>query len=522
MAKQQVLEEFLVGLGFKVDKAGLKKFEDSVAGATKSVFALVGAVQTAALAISAGMAVFAGNMEKLYFSAKKSGASASNIKALSAAVQNLTGNGEDAAASIAALARAIRTNPGNEGLLSALGVQARDANGELRDTADVMVDLGKALADKPYYLAKQYADQLGIGEDTLLAMRNGDFARELEKQRALLKDAGFDEAAEKAHKFQERLRELQARIESIGVKIGSALLDALGPGMEKAARWFEQNADSIAAAVAGVGTAIIKVSEFIMPILGKIAEGWKNIFDWTKAAGRAMVDAMPQSWSDKLGEGTAKFLDALGIRGAVDKALGIDGGDTPTAPAAAARKPAAAAAKTGAAAGSADSAMAFFMRMGWSKEQAAGIVANLRHESNFNPSASGDSGKAYGIAQWHPDRQANFAKWAGKDIRNSTLEEQMAFVHYELTKGSEQKAGALLKAAGNARQAGDIVSRYYERPLATNTEAMARGQTAVQIHQNTTINVQGTSDPAATARAVGNEQSRVAQNTTRNLQTAVQ
>lgn len=116
--------------------------------------------------------------------------------------------------------------------------------------------------------------------------------------------------------------------------------------------------------------------------------------------------------------------------------------------------------------------------LGWSKEQSIGIAANLHQESTFNPAAVGDGGKAYGIAQWHPDRQAGFKAAFGKDIKGSTLEEQVRFVDYELRKGSEQAAGRRLLAATDAGTAASIVSQYYERPADRVGEANRRGRTA--------------------------------------------
>jgi hypothetical protein len=48
-------------------------------------------------------------------------------------------------------------------------------------------------------------------------------------------------------------------------------------------------------------------------------------------------------------------------------------------------------------------AVASLMKMGWSKEQAAGLAANLNIESGLR-NIVGDSGAAYGIGQWHADR----------------------------------------------------------------------------------------------------------------------
>ncbi|MGZ8442537.1 MAG: phage tail tip lysozyme [Candidatus Binatia bacterium] len=116
-------------------------------------------------------------------------------------------------------------------------------------------------------------------------------------------------------------------------------------------------------------------------------------------------------------------------------------------------------------------AMEFFQSQGWTEEQSRGIVANLLQESNLNPNAVGDSGLAYGIAQWHKDkdrnkdRQADFKAWAGKDIRESTLMEQLAFVDFELRRGKEQYAGKKIKAAVTDEDAAAATREFYERPL---------------------------------------------------------
>ena len=122
-------------------------------------------------------------------------------------------------------------------------------------------------------------------------------------------------------------------------------------------------------------------------------------------------------------------------------------------------------------------AMSKFMEMGWSKEQAAGLAANLHRESGFKADIVGDKGKAYGIGQWHPDRQRNFAKVFGRDIHGSSLDDQLKFVDWEM-RNTEKGAGNKLRAATNAMQAGGIVSKYYERPRDTEKEMRERGNLA--------------------------------------------
>jgi hypothetical protein len=113
--------------------------------------------------------------------------------------------------------------------------------------------------------------------------------------------------------------------------------------------------------------------------------------------------------------------------------------------------------------GSAAEAIAFFESKGWTKEQATGLAANLQVESKFKTDAVGDSGTAYGIAQWHPDRQRNFERTMGIPISQSNFKQQLEFVNYELTQGQERGAGNKIRQARTAEDAAAAVDAYYER-----------------------------------------------------------
>lgn len=130
-----------------------------------------------------------------------------------------------------------------------------------------------------------------------------------------------------------------------------------------------------------------------------------------------------------------------------------------------------------------DQAMAFFEGQGWTRAQAAGIVANLDAESGMvaNIRQHG-GGPGYGLAQWEGPRQADFAAWAGHDIRSSTFEEQLRFIQHELTT-SERSAGNRLRQATNAGDAAAIVCRYYERPADIVGDSAHRARLANTIFQ---------------------------------------
>ncbi len=127
----------------------------------------------------------------------------------------------------------------------------------------------------------------------------------------------------------------------------------------------------------------------------------------------------------------------------------------------------------------ADSAQ--LQQLGWSREQAAGILGNLDQESGGNQNAVGDSGSAYGLAQWHADRQADFEKTFGHRIQDSTHAEQIAFVDWEL-RHTEKGAGDRLSQASGVRDSAAAIRQYYERPAnRSGMEDTWRGDRAERI-----------------------------------------
>lgn len=128
-------------------------------------------------------------------------------------------------------------------------------------------------------------------------------------------------------------------------------------------------------------------------------------------------------------------------------------------------------------------ALEFFQARGWTPEQASGIVANLKREnSSFDPKLQGDNGQAIGIAQWHPPRQKVFKDVFGKDIRDSTFEDQLEFINWELNNGEYKSAGDKLRQARTASEAGRIFSMDYEKPKDQLGEAMKRSDLAEKIN----------------------------------------
>lgn len=127
-------------------------------------------------------------------------------------------------------------------------------------------------------------------------------------------------------------------------------------------------------------------------------------------------------------------------------------------------------------------AAAILARDGYTPNQISGLLANVGAESSFDQNEYGDGGRgssseAFGLGQWHPDRQADFKAAFGHDIHGSSFDEQVEFMNYELHH-KENRAMEELQKATTRYGAGYAVSKYYERPRAVEEAASNRGRSA--------------------------------------------
>lgn len=263
MADQDVIREFLVSLGWKIDDKGERRFVETVEKSTKRVIALGTAATAAAAAVVAATAKMAAGLEEIYYASQRTKTSSQNILALGFAAGQAGSSANALRGSLENLARLIRSAPGSENLIQSIGVQTRDANGQLRDTGEVLTDLGERLKAMPYYRAKAYADVLGIDENTLMALQRGlgEFSSEYQ---AMLKEAGLntEEATKDSKEFMNQLRLLGATFDILSKKAGTSLLKGLGDIVQRFQKFVRENFQEI--------------NEVIV-LLGDTAGGFLNI-----------------------------------------------------------------------------------------------------------------------------------------------------------------------------------------------------------------------------------------------------
>lgn len=526
-----------------IEKAGkdtegsVKKLSDttqttssSVAGLTKSLVALAGilgglgalrAFVEDTIASSAALSRLSANL----------GVSVEDISAWGNAVEELGGSSKGLQGTMSMLSQQqtqLRLT-GESSLIpyfSALGVAMTDAGGKARPVNQILLDLSERFSHMDRPTANNFAKMLGLDQDTTNLLLKGRGEVELMIKRQKEYNAVTKAQAEESAKLQKSMIDLRQSFTALG----RDLLQQAAPAIERflsvltgLGNWIKANSEFIGdlakilgvvaaglAAIAIASSPITLTVAAVVALAAGIALLWQDFQAW-KRGGDSLIDW--EKWKPGIDAAT-NAIKALGkvvkeTFGAIFDDVGavqkIINGDWKGAAAAGRKSDDKVRAALGnafhAAAGivkavpaehqafktangqnvTSQYAMQYFQDRGMSRAEAAGLASQIHSESNGNASAVGDHGAAYGLIQWHNDRQENFKKMTGHDIQHSTSDEQLAFIVHELMVGTERAAGKRLSGDTDARQAGADASRYYVRPGDVQGEASRRGTYAAQI-----------------------------------------
>lgn len=279
----ETIKDFLVSLGFDIDQAGANKFEAVLKGVTANVLKVGAVVEGAALSIVGFTTQIANGLDKVYWASQRTGASVQGIKALGYAAAQTGASAESAMSSLEGLSSFMRSNPGAEGFLNRLGVQTRDASGKMRDTASIFTGVGQKLNNMPYYRAKQYAQMLGIDENTLMAMRRG--LGQFSSEYALTaKKIGFnaDVAAKQSNRFMTSMRDLTMTFGQARDKIGSNLAGGLAGSIDSLRKQLLDNWPKIEAVLMKVIKGILWAGGAITRVLWRTGQAIGDVITWFK------------------------------------------------------------------------------------------------------------------------------------------------------------------------------------------------------------------------------------------------
>ena len=224
-ADVEVMRNFLISLGFKVDAPAQDKFEKTIQKADKSMSKLGKTLIGVAVGVEAMVEVFASKMEKLHYMSERANSSVTNLVAAGSGAERIGIAGEKMQASIENLARNIRLNPGIQAVIENLGVKVTG-----RDMSDVAADVVTQLKKMPFYQGAQFGQMFGMDPDTLFMLEEGidKYKEAVEARKKLAADMGvnLEEASKAAVEYRNIWRDVGDRIETLGSALAVKLLPA--------------------------------------------------------------------------------------------------------------------------------------------------------------------------------------------------------------------------------------------------------------------------------------------------------
>lgn len=238
MSSSEILQEYLVKIGYHTDATSFHKFEESLGKTTKNVLRLGGAVTGIAIATATATASFAYNMRKMYFASQIANSSIQNLKAMSFAAEQVGVSGETMESAIKNMAMAFRREPGLAEFVKNLGIPVSG-----RDTADVMTDVVNKMNELPFFQAADTMEQyFHMDAETYYMLRENMEAFNKRKQAILAiqkeMNVNYKEAEGTVMEFTASLDLLGKRFEILGDKI---LIKFIGPfrdAIQEVNGWF--------------------------------------------------------------------------------------------------------------------------------------------------------------------------------------------------------------------------------------------------------------------------------------------
>ena len=275
-----VLKEFVVAIGFKVDETSVRKFSQTFDRVVTGLAAVAASVAAAGLAIANHVNKVSGNFEKMYYTAQRTGTTVRSLQEVQYAAQQIGVSADEVTGQINNLYMTMKRNPGTAGILAGIGVNVQET-----DSVKLYMDFLDKMQHLPDSTKIQMGDIFGQDAQTMLQiMRNpAQFRANIEKRRQMTEAAGIDpdEQARRAVEYQNKIRDLQEKM----VILGGVIADKLLPHMDKLTDWVDHFLDTLIkmdpkmltlittiggfiVILGAVGTAIGAVSAVLGPVLG--------------------------------------------------------------------------------------------------------------------------------------------------------------------------------------------------------------------------------------------------------------
>lgn len=493
------------------DVAGVNKLTDSIGRvsggaleAFRSVDRLAGALglMTGVTSI-AGIVALANRWQaaghQINVTAANLGVGVSRLTALQGAARLAGVSAEDLSSGLKGLGETLRDatfgrNSDAIQMFQQLGIEFQTGPGKVRAMTDVLPELAdkiKGIQD-PFTQARIATTLFGGAGDALLP-----FLRQGRSGIAALTDEAkrYGNITEDSAKAASDMHLAIERLKLAGDGLANAIMSPLAPAVTDVARgiaeWTAANREWLATDfVGGVRTTATEVNN-----LAQQLGGWKEVGEdllmWWGAKflpgilggavrlalilktvksyfelGPQKEETLEQYQKRRETEFADWFERNMGVRPGMLGRLFTPSGNAPTP--SLSSDPQDQVART-------EEARSYFSSRGYTSAEVAGILANIRGESSFDPNAYNPAGGgegAQGIGQWRGDRIRQFRAMFGRDPRGAPFADQLRFMDWELN-NTERRARGVLRTTQTPEAAAEAMTRYYSRPEPEQVDVIA-------------------------------------------------
>lgn len=299
----EILKDFLARLGFQVDEAGAQKFSRSLASASLRAAAFGTAIQAAAASLYYGLYRMAESQSQILALSEATGVAVDRIEELNYIAGQCDATAQALQSSLRGLQAAMAGATIGQGGLSTfhrLGIRVKDANGHLRDTAELLFEVGQKIKGMDRGRQEMFLSQLGI-DRSLVKMLTTDVSGLSDAYREMYAAAGTDatRAAEASRGYLNEIKSITTVLSMLARSVSMAFVTRMRDDMIRLRKGVVENFKKISE----VFQLVVKIAMNLASIFGTLT---LRLLQW---AGGIL------GWFSRVDTGTQKIL--LGVLGLV-------------------------------------------------------------------------------------------------------------------------------------------------------------------------------------------------------------
>lgn len=280
-----VIKEFLVGLGFKVDESSMSGFTSGIGKATLAVSTIGVAAVAGAGAIQHFVTGIAEEFDKISDLSARVNETAEAIMQMGYVASQTDSSVEAVASSLDGLNRtageAVMGLGRGKAVFEQLGISVKDQNGKLKQTGALMGEIGEKIKGMEKGQQLAVLSKLGI-DPTMVAMLTTDVSALKAEFDGMFEAAGINasEAASASSDFMDSVGKLSFVLDTVRKAVGLKFMGQLKNGIDALRKFLAENMPRIINAITPIIGFVLRIAEAFITIAGRAATAIGGVLGW--------------------------------------------------------------------------------------------------------------------------------------------------------------------------------------------------------------------------------------------------